>query len=197
MALGLSRMTYLQLIDFGNQVVLKMTGNVHFPAPNPTLAAIQTAITGLDTLVTAPRPHSTSQTADKTAKRKVLHDLLTTLAAYVAGIANLDPPNAVTIAESSGMKTAIPKKAPQNGFRVLPNKIQGQAKLATTKIRNAAYHWQYTLTPADDASWKSYDGMEARVTFTGLVSGLKYYFRVAVIQKGVGPYSVVLSYVVL
>jgi hypothetical protein len=197
MSMHLCEMTYLELIDFSNQVVLHMTGNIHFPSPAPTLAAIQAAITDLDNLVTAPKPLSTSQTADKKAKRKLLHDLLTALAAYVAHIANQDPPNAITIAESSGIPVAPPPKVPQNGFRVMANKIPGRAKLATTWVRNAAYHWEYTLTPADPASWKSYQGLYAKTTFTGLTSGLKYYFRVALIRKGIGPFSIVLSYVVL
>ncbi|HEV7230874.1 MAG TPA: hypothetical protein VGO45_06075, partial [Bacteroidia bacterium] len=64
--------------------------------------------------------------------------------------------------------------------------------------KNAIYVYQMTTNPKNEASWTTiYKGLIAKFIKTGLTSGTRYYFRYAVILKGVqGAWSPVLSIIV-
>jgi hypothetical protein len=196
-ALKLHQKTDLQLIDFCNHILQTMTGNINFPSPQPTLAAMTTATNALDAAVKIPKPHTPTQTADIQVKRKLLRDLMTSTGAYVEGVANLDPVNALTILKSSGMTPHADPKPKLNGFRFLPNAIPGQVKLATDRTNGAMYKWQYTLTPADETSWKTQESNVTKTVIPLLISGARYSFRVAVVLKVAGPWSNVISIIVM
>ena len=197
-ALKMTPMTILQLIEFSNHVVLSMTGNSNFALPVPSLAAVSNAIASVEAAVADAHRGSATATSDKLAKRKLLQDLMTSLGAYVESVANLDPPNAITIIRSAGMevKQALPPKP--NGFRLKLTGKPGEVLLMTTRVRSSAYKWEYTTTPDVDSSWLVYvENMNREILLKGLQSGLRYYFRVAVIQDKAGPWSQVISTIVL
>ncbi len=197
-ALKLSSMNVLEMIQFSKHVIVSMTGNAYFPSPSPSLALISSNTADLEAAHNAVRKGWTATTEDKLTKRKTLHNALTQLGAYVEGTANLDPQNAVAIIQSSGMEVksdAPPKPA---GFRLQLTGLPGQVKLMTTRVRYAVYKWQYTTTPNDVASWLTYfENNNRQIVVSNLVSGQRYYFRVAVVKHGVGPWSVVLDTIVL
>jgi hypothetical protein len=196
-SLKMSKMTFLQLTDFSNHVLASMTGNPHFAAPSPALTAISSDIAGLQAAIVAAKPSTPTATADKHAKRKVLYDAMTHLGAYVEGIANLDPPNAITIITSAGMEVKSPGKPRPAGFRLQLTGKPGEVKLLTTHVAASAYKWQYTTTPADNASWITSETSIAKLLLSGLTSAAHYYFRVAVIGHTTGAWSNVISTVVL
>src|SRR5262245_38209568 len=84
--LGLDSMTPDALAAFAITIKAAMTGNANFPAPNPTLAALGTAITTLQTKIAA---YNTSLTSSDTALAErveatlALRAALTQEAAYV------------------------------------------------------------------------------------------------------------------
>ena len=158
-------------------------------SPSPTLATLNANIASLEAAIVASKPSTPTATADKHAKKKVLYDAMNTMGAYVAGVANLDPPNAVTIITSAGMVERAAVKPKASGFRLLLSSTPGNVTLYTTSVKNAAYKWQYTTTPAVDASWVTVEGTQAKYLITGLASGSRYYFRVAVITHITGPWS--------
>jgi hypothetical protein len=188
-ALKMSKMTFLQLADFASHVVSSMTANAHFTAPLPTMATMNANIASLTAAIAAAKPTTPAATADKHAKKKVLYDAMNQLGAYVAGVANLDPPNAATIIASAGMVEKAAAKPKASGFRLVLSTTPGDVTLYTTSVKNAAYKWQYTLTPAVDASWITVEGTLAKYLITGLTSASRYYFRVAVITHITGPWS--------
>jgi hypothetical protein len=195
-SLKLSKMTFLQLVDFAKHVVASMTGNAHFVAPLPLLATISTAIASLEAAIVASKPSTPTATADKHAKRKVLYDAMTHLGAYVEGIANMDPPNAVTIVTSAGMEVKLPGKPRPAGFRLQLTGKPGEVRLLTTSVKAAAYKWQYTPTPTDINSWVTVESSLAKLLLTGLTSVTRYYFRVAVIGHTTGAWSTVINAVI-
>lgn len=193
----MSKMTFLQLVDYSNHVVTSMTGNVHFASPSPSLAAVGASITSLQAAIIASKPSTPTATADKHAKRKALVDLMTHLGAYVEGIANMDPPNAITIITSAGMEVKAPGKPRAAGFRLQLTGKPGEVRLLTGSVSGAAYKWQYTSTPADNLSWITQETSITKLLITGLSSGTRYSFRVAVIGHTTGAWSTVLNTVVL
>ncbi len=195
--LKLSELTFLQMIDFSKHVISSMSGNAYFPAPLPALNTISTNIANLDAAVMLANTRTPSATADKHAKRKLLHDSMTSLGFYVEAIANQDPANALTIITSAGMtpKKDLPPKP--SGFRLVLTGVPGEVKLLTDWVRLAGYKWEYTTTPEDETSWIETDSMKRELLLSGLTTGLRYYFRVAVILHTCGPYSQVINTIVL
>ncbi len=197
-AMRMNTLTPLLLAAFGKHVVSSMTGNVYFTTPSPTLAAINTAIASLEAAISVAKRGDTASTSDMHAKKKVLHDLLKLLGAYIEGVANLDPANAATIAKSSGAGIKNDPKPRPSGFRLQLPGLPGEVKLFTTAVKSAVYKWQYTTNPADPTTWVTYaEASIAHILVTGLTSGQRYYFRVAAITKAVGPWSTVINTVVM
>jgi hypothetical protein len=196
-ALKMTPMSFLQLLDFSNHVVKCMTGNGYFLNPTPSLATISSNVSNLAVLVAVAYHSPPTGTADRYAKRKILQDSMTALGAYVESVANLDPPNAVTIITSAGMevKQALPVKP--SGFRLKLTGVPGEVLLMTTRVRSAAYKWAYTTTPDDAASWICIENVNREILLKGLKSGQVYCFRVSVIQHRAGPWSQVIKTMVL
>jgi len=197
-ALKMSPMTILQLIDFSKHVINCMTSNAYFPSPSPSLASISAHIYNLEAAVAASHHGPPTATANKLAKRVLLHEAMTVLGAYVERIANQDPPNAVTIITSAGMevKRALPAKP--SGFRLKLTGVPGEVLLMTDRVRSAGYKWEYTTTPDVQESWQVYlENVNREVLVKGLTSATRYYFRVAVIGHRIGPWSQVINTVVL
>jgi hypothetical protein len=195
-ALRMDRMTPLQLVDFSKQIVTAMTGNAYFASPSPTLASINSNIVSLEAAIAVTKRGIQATTADMHAKKKILHDALKNLGAYVEGIANLDPPNAITIARSAEMGIKNDPKPRPSGFRLQLTGIPGQVRLYTTSIKSGSYRWEYTLTPTDNASWISVENNLAKILITGLTSGQRYYFRAAAVERTLGPWSTIINTVV-
>lgn len=195
-SLKLAKKTVLQLIDYARHVVGLMTGNSHFTTPAPALATVGTDATNLENAQALVKHGTPALTADRNAKRVILHNELVNLAAYVEGIANMDPVNALTIAKSSGFDLKADPTPRQNGFRLKALTTAGQVELKTNSVPRSSYIWQYTATPNDEASWKAQQGNLAKMIITGLISGQRVYFRVAVVGKTQGPWSNVLSTIV-
>ncbi len=193
----MSKMTFLQLVDFSKHVVTSMTGNAYFTTPLPTLASMNASIASLEAAILAAKPSTPTATADKHDKKKLLYEAMTQLAAYVVATANLTPSNAVTIITSAGLLVkAAPKPRPA-GFRLKVMAVPGEVSLFTTAVKSGSYKWQYTTTPLVDASWQTLENNVAKILITGLTSSTRYYFRVAVIKKSIGPWSMVIDIVVL
>jgi hypothetical protein len=192
-AMRMSRMTVLLLIDFAKHVVSSMTNNAYFTTPTPTLASITTNVQSLEAAVAVSKHGPPAATEDVHTKKKVLYDAMKHLGAYVEGVANLDPPNAATIAKSAGVGLKSDPKPRVTGFRLLLTGVPGQVKLFTLSVKNASYRWEYTLTPADANSWITLDSNVSKFLVTGLVSGQRYYFRVANVLKTLQPWSQVIN----
>jgi hypothetical protein len=185
-ALGLSQQSVSQIITSANHYVQCMTGNVHFPAPTPTLAAVDAQILVLTAA------YNVSLTRVKGAANKMhvelstLKVLLKGLAGYVETMANADPQNAENIINSSGMPV---KKTPVHQpkiFSAVAMKTPGMVRLNSKAVPRASYVYEMTTDLTNAASWTNiFIGGQVKFDKTGLTSGTRYYFRVAVSIKGV------------
>ncbi|HEV7230789.1 MAG TPA: fibronectin type III domain-containing protein, partial [Bacteroidia bacterium] len=123
---------------------------------------------------------------------------LKTLSGYVEGIANLDPVNAENIIISAGMAVKKPSVHGPKLFTVKPGKAAGSVNLDSKAEKGAVYVYEMTTDPNTPTSWANiYIGKTTKFLKTGLSSGQRYYFRVAVIIKGVQePWSPVVNVVI-
>ena len=197
--LKLARLSVPHKIEKARFIVTSMTGNAAFATPNPTLASITTNINALETAYLAAKGGSVDETANMYTKEFVLELSLKSLAAYVESIANANTVTAETVVLSSGMEIKTPVIRTARDFSVKPSETPGEVKLSTRHERNSTYIWQMSLDPSQEANWLTIgQATQASLVKNGLISGARYYFRVASVGKeGQGVWSNVLNTIVL
>jgi hypothetical protein len=196
--LGLKHISTPQLIANTKLYLQKMTGNPNFPAPSPSLTLVFGQLTKLEASYTVSQSRALGTASQMQTDKKALIILLKALAAYVELIANADPDNAVAIIESSGMRVKRKGTPPPKIFSVVLSKDPNTVELNTKAETGGIYLYEMSTDPNNPASW----GMvvfskQVKCTKSGLTSGVRYYFRVAVIIKTVqGPWSPVLNVII-
>lgn len=197
--LMLARLSVPQKVEKARFIVKSMTGNTHFSSPVPTLAEVAAAADELETAYLASRDAGKDETVAMHTKEEVLDNLLIRLGHYIEDTANMDEENAEEIILSAGVATKNVPMHTAREFRVKNTNMPGEVVARTKRVPRASYIWQYSTTPTDAASWVTAAiTVKATVKISGLTSGKKYSFRVAVVTKdGQGPWSNEIDLVVL
>ena len=152
-ALGLSKQSVSQILTSSNHYVQCMTGNSHFPAPSPTLAAVAAQILVLTAA------YNTSLTRAKGAASKMhvelnaLKVLLKGLAGYVETEANADPQNAENIILSAGMPVKKASVKLPKTFTAVAMKTPGVVRLNSKATLRATYVYEMTTDPNTASTW--------------------------------------------
>ncbi|HEV7232559.1 MAG TPA: hypothetical protein VGO45_14575 [Bacteroidia bacterium] len=184
-ALNISGTPPSQVIVNATHYVTSMTGNAHFPNPSPALPAVSAQITALQAAYDLSLTRAKGSVGKMHLELKKLDILLKALAAYVESVANADPDNASIIIKLSGMTEKKPANRGPKIFSAKAGKTPGTALLNCKAQSRAVYVYQETTDPATATSWTTvYTGITAKFLKTGLISGTRYYFRYAVIIKG-------------
>ena len=118
-------------IALARSIVTSMTNNASFPNPEPTLAAINTAISDLETAETAAKSRVHGAVAVRNDKRAALATLLEQLKAYIQKTADGNLENAGAIIQSAGIHTRKPVVRPKRVFEARPGTVSGAVKLMT------------------------------------------------------------------
>ena len=207
-SLRLSRLSVSNKLNLANEIVIAMAGNVHFPNPNPSLAAVTAACNNVHNTQLQILAGDRSKTDQRNAYIKTLDNLLLQLANYVEGIANaaaLSGADAKAIIASAGMphkkekgSNSVPQ-APENLSASITG-IEGEIKLSWSPVSNALVYVlescaSYSLSGTNtNAEW-----IQHKITsrhshvISGLNSGIKYAFRVYCVGRhGESPYSMVI-----
>jgi hypothetical protein len=186
--LGLSHMPIADKIAKAKMILQKMTGNAHFPTPNPKLTDIQTQLDATVTAKTnadAAKKTSIEMTAIMHQEEKALDLDITKLANYVEVEANDD----VAIIESSGFTPAskstpvgtLPQ--PQNcGITTGDN--AGELDPSCDNVKGAkTYVWQInTVDPVKEDNWKdAVTSTKSTCIIPNLASGTRCWVRVAAV----------------
>lgn len=197
--------TAAALIEYAEEIVNMVTASPYFNMPNPTpanptLMQITTDIGTLDAAMSAPGGGKTKTDNIRQAKEVVINDL-DLLGLYVQVIAN-QPANKTIgdiIIHAAGMeykKSSIPKA---RVFAVVNDPGQQGSVIARTvkSEKQAAYEWQFKK--ANEVNYAvAQITVKASYTYTDLVSGTRYQFRVKTVDaKGNVNMSQVLELVVL
>ncbi len=176
----------------------QMTGNSYFPSPVPTLAAVEAQLAKLEAAYTTSQTRQKGTVADMHAELKTLCLQLKMLAMYVEDTANANPEMAVGIMASSGMPARKTLEVPPKLFTVKLTGIPGEVRLNNKAVPGASYIYAMTTDPKTSATWVNIIfSREVKNVYGGLVSGTRYYFRTAIVQKSVqGPWSEVINMII-
>jgi hypothetical protein len=166
-----------QLIVDTNTINTGLTGNVSYPTPSPTLAAIQTALGDFSTALANAADGGITLTSIKNDKRAALAALLRELASYVQVACKGD----LTILLSSGFPIQKPTRSP---IGVLPAPTNmtvslgartGELDAAMPPVFGAAiYNWKLTAANAPTVILQTAQTTAASNSFTGLTPGVIY-----------------------
>jgi len=171
------------LVPYTRGIVKAMTGNPAFPNPTPTLAAITTAVDGLQGAVTAALTRATGTVAIRNEKHTALVQLLVQLKAYIQAQADANPENGASIIQSAGVgvRKTVTRRA--RVFAAKPGAVSGTAKLvAATAAHRASYEWEYSSDGGK--TWiAAQPTLQARTTVSGLPSASTVQFRYRAVTK--------------
>jgi hypothetical protein len=194
-----SRLSIPEKVEKGRFIITSMTGNANFPVPIPDLTIIAGQINDLETASIAAAGGDVDETANMHAKEHLLDLSLKSLSAYVESIANANPVNAEAITLSAGMEVKSGGTRASVDFEVEPTGNPGEVRLSTKSSPRATFIFQMTTDPVNENSWIPIgQSTRAKMVKGGLLSGVRYYFRVAMIDKnGQNPWSDVKNTIVL
>jgi hypothetical protein len=184
------------IVKQGHAIVTAMTGNPHFPSPNPPLATVTAALNTLDTTETAALTKAKGTAEARNAALGTVKTLLRQEEAYVQQVADGSGDQAETIIASAGM--AVRKVTPRQKqvFHAVQD-VSGTIVLFGDVTPGAsAYNWQ--MSPDGKTFTALPTTSKARTGVTGLTPGVVYYFRhEPVLKKGMAAeWSQVISILV-
>jgi hypothetical protein len=208
-ALNLNKLSAPEKVAKCDSIVTAMTGNANFTTPMPTLKTVQAAIDQVDTDYQNALDGGTKLKKQVELSVKALMNVMIALCAYVQSISLGDP----EIILSSNMdlargKTPIEISQPGNfriryngmgGLRLLWNRVKGAVSYvvqqyeepASTVTSGDTTKNSATLTDSADWAWTQIAiSSKTRFDVNNLVSGQKYWFRVAAVgAQGMGAWS--------
>jgi len=187
------------LIEFARNTVTMMTGNPSFPAPFVVLAQITAAVNDLETKFNLALGGGKEQKANMRIAVNTLVALLRKQAAYVDSTA---AGNDSVILSGGFHVTSQPMSKLLPDFTVVHGKNSGEVLAKHKAVKGArSYLWQRANDPlpTSDSGW-AYVGFTTKCKFTdtGLVPGVKHWYRVAWITKdGLSAWSAPMSIIAL
>jgi hypothetical protein len=192
--LGIAHLTVHDFIGKTSAILAAMTGNISFPSPSPTLATVTSDSTALTNAQAVALTRAKGAAAERNVKLAIVVSDLKLLAAYVQGVADGDPANALSIIESAGMSVKKPgQKTPKQDLALKHGAVSGVVDvLAKAQGPRTSYEWQWST---DGKTWSALPTtIQAKTSITGLIPGTTIYVRHAVVTKtGVGDFGQVVS----
>ncbi len=168
-------------------IIDHMTDNPNFPNPTPAMTIVTAVVTEFTNALSAAKNRGKAEVELKNIKKDAMIPVLISLGAYVTFVANGDR----NIIATSGFSITKDSKTPQTmntpaKFTVVAGKTTGEAICSVAGVKGVKkYAHQYTPDPlTPDSVWTSIYVSKRSYTFTGLVSGKKYWFRVAALGIG-------------
>ena len=193
---GIKSMSALQKIAFARQIVVEMTNNPNFPSPSPDLKAMLAAANALETAYAAAqsaRQAAKGLTAAQKSKECALELAIAQQANYVDSVSAGDKAKI----ESSGFfarsaSTPIGLPAVPLELAVRNGDPANALTLKWKPVRGArSYVIEFAAGSESPTAWLQLAiTSKAKHVANGLVSGTRYWFRVAAVgSSGPGPWS--------
>ena len=178
--LMLARLALPDLIARVKLISESIAASAYFGTPTPPLTDVDAARVALANAITTATLTPSRENRKKVKdRRRELMELMERVREYVQGVARANPLFAENIAAAASCSLkSFPGRSPQS-YGAMNTAVQGTVALLAAINPSGIYHWQMTLTPADDNSWVSI-GITSKADFmkSGLSSVKKYYFRV-------------------
>jgi hypothetical protein len=193
--LGINQLSVAELLEVAKQIVAAMTGNAHFPTPNPPLSQVTTAADNLETArheAIVARNIAKTKTLVQNQRQDEMRMMLRGLAAYVENVSGEDE----ALISSAGMSTKSP--ATSGGVGAMVESVvfttgdsEGEVDYVWHNNGGLSYIIERSLQATPNATWTQIKTVtKSKGTLTGLASGQRLWFRVAAIgPDGQGPWS--------
>lgn len=172
------------LVTTAHRIVEKLENNTNFPTPPAVLAELKSLLPEYQAALSNAKGRDSEMISIKNDKKAKVVAYVEELAQFVASASNGDR----SLLLNSGFQVSG-----ERNYRIIPfiDKLEvelgppGEAIVRIKKVTGArAYLHQYTTEPPNSSSaWFSEGSTQRHHTFRGLVSGSKYWFRVAVIHN--------------
>jgi hypothetical protein len=178
------------LIKMAQAIFAALTGNAHFPTPNPPLTALNASITALVTTETATQTRAKGTVPARNAARAQLISDLQALKAYVQQVADANPDQAETIIASAGLTVRKTPSLAKPAFVARAGATSGSVKLAARAAAlRASYEWEYSVDGGK--TWTAAPPtLQAKTTIGSLPVGTNVQFRYRSVTKtGAGDWS--------
>lgn len=174
--LNLKKLPELGRIAKAREIVTEMTGNAHFPDPNPALSDLEGQEQTTQDAYDASRNAGTEETAVFHNALDVLERMMLSQANYVEIEANENPEIGDEIILSAGMEFKDLGEININDFSVKNARVKGSVKARIrAQAARTVYLWKLRIKGTADWEWVKAT-VQSRYTFTGLVSGTTYEF---------------------
>lgn len=187
-----SRLADGALEDLALAVAAAMTGNTHFPEPQPSLDALNDSTKAFSDALALARSRDKVKVAIKNNLRTELNLTLRNLANYCSFAAKGDRAQLVSSGFSLNADTNYPKtlSAPEN-FNAQLGNHSGEVIVSINRIANAnAYLLLYKLASAENGAWSHATDSLPYFTLTGLEALQQYNFKMGIIgTKGQTVYT--------
>jgi hypothetical protein len=166
-----------KLIDVASAIRLRMTGNAWFPAPDPPLAAVASAVAELGDAEVTTQSRTRGTVAARNERLRTVLDLLTRLKGHVQGVANDNPDHAVAIIESAGMSVKKSTAFVRPPFSAKQGPTSGSAVLMARSAGDRCAHlWQFSIDGGK--TWRSAPRtQQGKTTIPGFTPGQTVLFR--------------------
>jgi hypothetical protein len=184
--LSFCRFAVATLIVFGRSIVSKMTGNSFFTNPDPKLDDVTTAIDDVETKAALAKDGSKLAKSNLKEAKKVLINMLRSLAWYVEKTAN----GVENILISSGFELSKePEPSQRDDFWVLRGMNPGELLIGCVAyLKAGAYIWQVSASdvlPTEEKDWLfAGASTQRKTTLTGYTPETKRWFRVRPVTPG-------------
>lgn len=188
--LGLAKLGIPAKLEKGRNIVSRMTADSRFANCIPALADVTIALDELEDAALAAQGAGPAQTSIMYDKEKVVDSMLTKLLNYVEIIADGDE----SIILAAGMEVRGKGSRQPFQFTVVNGNREGEAVLQSPVTPRASYIWQRCKDPLSIDGENKWEQIAVTTLATlvtiGLVSGVKYWFRVATVTAaGQGLWS--------
>ena len=194
--LNLRNMTVTEKLQFARQIVSSMTGNANFTTPDPALTVISTSADSLEKAyndANVARQDASAKASTQDDMDSALDTVLAKLANYVENASDSDETKILSAGMSLRAKpTPVGALAAPAALAATACDKEGEIDLSWDRVTGSkSYVVEQSPDPITSASWKQVTiSTKSNVTASGLVSGMKYWFRVSGIgAAGQGPWS--------
>jgi hypothetical protein len=189
--LNLRKLSVPEKVARGREIIAAMTGNRNFPEPQPELATAKAVTDELETAQQeqqAARRAAEAKTAMRNDKEDVFDRIFNQLAAHVESVVGDDEQKI----RSAGMDTrvaAAPSTATPDApgsFNITGGDADGEVDASWNPVDGAkTYLIEQSPDPITATSWKQATATtKSKATIGGLISGTRYWFRVAAVSTG-------------
>ncbi len=198
--LGFKDLQVPEQFERSRLIQTRMTGNIHFASPNPSLADMKLATDALEKAFTESRGRDKNKCAIMRLRRKEMLTLVSQLGAYVQNASGGDK----EIILSSGFDVAkhnsiVPPVTQVLNLRARDGKAADSVKLIWKKVTGAKVYLVRVMLnnyEPEKAELKATPSA-SRCEIAGLTVGAKYYIEVAAIGGGIiGNWSDPVGFVV-